>query len=267
MNTKTIITVVSVASMLSFGCAKKERTPSSEVNSPYEIPAEVITHMKSAGQALATAKAFKFKAASHMDEVLENGELVSVSRQSEVVVKRPDRFRINIDGGDVSWDIWYDGKTITLLDRVAKEAGAIDAPSTIDETLDFVVEKYGLTIPLSDLLYSDMDGSMLKNVETAQYLGLGNVDKDECHHLKFKQDIIDWEIWIDSGEQAVPRKFVITYKKEKGNPQYSTILSDWVLAADILPKTFLADIPENVKNMSMDEFFEMTEEESENNEK
>ena len=68
MNTKTIITVVSVASMLSFGCAKKERTPSSEVNSPYEIPAEVITHMKSAGQALATAKAFQAMVLDHLDE-------------------------------------------------------------------------------------------------------------------------------------------------------------------------------------------------------
>jgi hypothetical protein len=216
-----------------------------------------------AGQDLASAKEFKFKAISHMDEALANGELVDVSRQSEVMVKRPDRFSIKIDGDDASWHIWYDGKTITLLDRVSGEAGSVDAPSTIDETLDFVVDEFGLTIPLSDLLYSDMDGSMLKNVESAKYMGLHQVGQHECHHLIFSQNAIDWEMWIDSGEQALPRKFAITYKEEKGAPRYSVVLTDWVMTANFIPEIFVADIPENTENMSMVEFFEMKEEERE----
>jgi len=87
------------------------------------------------------------------------------------------------------------------------------------------------------------------------------VDTRKCHHVAFRLENIDWQAWIDAGEQPVIRKLVITYKNRPGAPQYtlklisSTVLDSVPAAAfqfeapagcekiEFLPVTAAAAVP------------------------
>ena len=218
------------------------------------IPAEVMGHMKAMGRALRDAESYRFTAEGDMDEALESGQLVRINRLSRMAVKRPDRLHLDIDGDDANWEMWYDGKQLTVLDRDDGEAAVVKAPATLDELVDTVIDEYGLTIPLSDLLYSDVKGTLLAHVQEARYLGIHAVGEHACHHLWFRQDVINWQLWIDSGEIPVPRKLVITYKTEPGMPQYVSRMSDWDLTPEFAEDTFTKELAPEVKRMSMADF-------------
>lgn len=75
-------------------------------------------------------------------------------------------------------------------------------------------------MPLADLLSSNPYEIFMADVLAGHYVGLHKVDVHECHHLAFEQDEIDWQIWIDAGDNPVPRKLVITYTTLPSHPQY-----------------------------------------------
>ena len=97
----------------------------------------------------------------------------------------------------------------------------------VDEALDTASERFGITLPLEDLIVSDPYASAIQKVVSGSDLGPVTVLGVPCEHLAFSQDVIDWQIWIEDGVKPVPRKLVITYKDEDGSPQYTAIFSDW----------------------------------------
>ncbi len=107
-----------------------------------------------------------------------------------------------------------------------------EMPATIDETLEVASERYGVTVPLADLLYSDLYSTLITKAQTGQYLGLHRAGEHTCHHLAFAQDAVDWEIWIEAGEKPLPRKVVINYKQQPATPRYVATLHRW----DVAPK-------------------------------
>ena len=93
--------------------------------------------------------------------------------------------------------------------------------------LDVALVKFGIAIPLEDLIQSNPYAAAMKNVSGGIDLGPTTVLGVKCEHLAFTQDNIDWQVWIEEGPRPVPRKIVITYKDEEGSPQYTALLSKW----------------------------------------
>ena len=74
-----------------------------------------------------------------------------------------------------------------------------------------------------------------------------------CHHLAFQQEHLDWQLWVDArGTRAVPRKLVITYKNEPGDPQFSATFDDWDLAPDFPEGHFEAKLPGDADRVSLE---------------
>jgi hypothetical protein len=67
----------------------------------------------------------------------------------------------------------------------------------------------------------------LKGVESSLYLGTAYIDGVEVHHLAFREDETDWQIWIQTGDVPLPMKYVITTKWLTGAPQYEIRLRNW----------------------------------------
>lgn len=187
---------------------------------------------------LAKKPSFSVNAEVWQDLDLRSGQRVQAGRTVEIQVRRPDRFHAEIHSTRQSRGLYYDGKAITLLNRVGNFYGAIPAPSTLDEALDLACERFGITMPLEDLIVADPYRSAMRNVVSGCDLGPVSVLGIACEHLAFSQNAIDWQIWIETGSAAVPRKLVITYKDEAGSPQYTATLSNWDFEAKFPDSTF-----------------------------
>ena len=73
---------------------------------------------------------------------------------------------------------------------------------------------------------------------SGEYLGVHQVSGVRCHHLVFSNPSIDWQIWIEADGQPVPRKFVISYKRTAGHPQFIAQMSDWNFSPRLPESTF-----------------------------
>jgi hypothetical protein len=145
----------------------------------------------------------------------------------------------------------YDGKQ-GLLHNLDKPAYALlDLPATIDATLDVLANDYGLALPLADVVFSEPYASLVEKVRSGRYVGIGYVDDMKCHHLAFRQDAVDWQVWVAPGDVAVPRKIVITYKEMPGSPQFTAKLSDWNLSATVTDETFRVAVPADVAKVDL----------------
>jgi len=81
---------------------------------------------------LAHSPAFAVHAEIWKDEVLPSGHKIQVTRSVELALRRPDRLYVDAHAHHKGRAIWYDGKSLTVLDRENSLYGVVDAPSTID---------------------------------------------------------------------------------------------------------------------------------------
>jgi|WetSurMetagenome_2_1015567.scaffolds.fasta_scaffold227630_1 hypothetical protein len=199
------------------------------------------------------AKTFSFQVREVSDRPLKGGQMVQYSDRREVLVSRPDKLWTQARGDSEDRQVWYDGKTLTVLEKSRNLYSTAAVPGNIENMNDYLFEKFQVTFPLSDLVLKETVEQWLKNVRTGKYLGRHRVGTQVCHHLVFSQDTIDWQIWIDAGKTPVARKLVIHYKKIAGQPEYSAQLDDWKFSPKIFPGQFEAKIPVGTRRVEMKE--------------
>ena len=176
---------------------------------------------------LARAGEFTFHADVTYDEALASGQRIEYGGTADVAVRRPDRLHVEYRGDERQSRVVFDGQTFTLHDLAANVYAVTEVPPEIDAAADLVFDKYGFSVPIADLVYSDPYAALTGSVETGFVAGLHSVGGTPCHHLAFSQATIDWQIWIEDGPRPVPRKLVIIYKDEPGSPRYTARLSGW----------------------------------------
>lgn len=194
--------------------------------------------LRAASKYLAEAKSFSFKAEIWEDQVLPNGQKIQTTKDLAIQEKRPGGLRVDVRSPRRSRGFWYHDKTLTVLDRASNFYGVVDVPGDIDGAIDFVEDRFGIEIPLADLLASDAYTSLMERAQTGDDLGNVFVLGVKCNHLAFTGPEVDWQIWIQDGPEPLPRKLVINYKTKVGSPQYTAIISDWNTRAVFPDSTF-----------------------------
>lgn len=224
----------------------QQQQPQPQQN-PIDAKADKV--LKDMGAALASAKQISFDSHAIADQYTPDGQKVQYAKNQKVLLRRPDRLAVDVSGDVEDLQFRYDGKRVSLYNPKTNSWGAADVPASIDETLDTLAGKYGMALPLADLVFADPYKTLAENVRSGQYLGVGYVFETKCHHLAFRQAAIDWQIWVEEGNKPVPRKIVITFKESPGHPQYTAFLSNWNLGAEAAEKAFAFTPPAGAKQV------------------
>jgi hypothetical protein len=199
---------------------------------------------RQAAAQLTAAPAMTFHVEKRFDAVLIDGAKVEYSGALDVMVKSTGGLFLDYGDDLSSRRVWYDGKTVTLLDSINNVYASTPASGSVAEVLVQVNEKHGLEMPLAPLLEKDLIDKLEAHGK-ARYLGIHDVEGEPCHHLLFRGRTNDLQVWISTGEQVLLRKFVITFWDREGTPQQSLIFSDWNLNAEIDAEVFEAQVPED----------------------
>ncbi|MEO0796197.1 MAG: DUF2092 domain-containing protein [Verrucomicrobiota bacterium] len=161
------------------------------------------------------------------DDMFVEGSLLQFDRTVEVVVRRPDRIRMDISTTIPTRSIFYDGDTVTMVDQRTNQYGVTKGAGSIDETITMIDSKYDVEFPMEDLLFSKPFGNAAETALGAQYLGKTVILGVECDHVAFQHQVLDWQAWIATGPVPTLRKVVIDYKRPTNNPRTTAIFSDW----------------------------------------
>jgi hypothetical protein len=175
--------------------------------------------------------------------VRDSGPRIQYANYREVTVRRPNKIYSEISGDTLNRRFWYDGKTVTMLDKQRNLYARMAARPTIDSTLDYLAQQYGLFLPLADLLFSNPYNVLTEKVRSGAYLGLHTVDRLKAHHVAFTQENVDWQLWVAAGARPLPMKVVITYKQQPGQPAYQATLHDWRVGQRVSDATFRYQLP------------------------
>ena len=206
--------------------------------------------LKSMSATLSSAKAFSFRADINFDQLLTSGQQIQYGGKASQTVERPDKVYAEFAGDMDAKRVWYTGKDVTVLDVNKNLYGKLAVPATIDDAMDNLMDEYGFTLPLSDVVVSDPYAAFVTNVAAGVVIGDSMINGQGCKHLAFVEKYIDWQIWISNGAQALPCKLVITYKTLPGGPQYSAVFSNWAINPAIAPSVFTPVLPEGAEQIT-----------------
>ncbi|MBW1817508.1 MAG: DUF2092 domain-containing protein [Deltaproteobacteria bacterium] len=191
---------------------------------------------------------FRVHLENSVDTFLDCRQMIQLSRSVDIFVKRPNKFRANINGDLVAQEFYYDGATITLSGKRVNFYATLDAPETLEEAMDYAINSYGLIAPGVDLIDKNSYEVLTAEVISGSYVGLSTIFGVECHHLAFRGEATDWQIWIENSQKSLPKKIVYTRKLIAGAPQFTAILSGWD-ETPIKDDVFTFTAPENAEKI------------------
>ncbi len=200
---------------------------------------------------LTGAEALRFHVEILLDRTDSTGQKLQFAAALDAEVRRPDRLRLDYIGDLTAKRAWYDGETLTIFDPDHGVYTEMPGSGDVASTLQVAGKRYGLTLPLADLLRSDLmeriDSGVVARVRR---VGLHDVGGEDCHHLAIRREQDDLPIWIRAGDRPVLCKLVFTYIDQPGSPQFMAVFSDWDLSPRLRDKNFKAKLPRDAVRAS-----------------
>lgn len=204
---------------------------------PPLINPQVVNKLIDMGDYLRSLPAFEVQALVTRDTVLETGQKIKLQARTTLVIQGRDRLYARTEGDERTRQFFYDGKKLTQYSPYLKFYTTIDAPATVAETLHQVEQFYDVEVPLEDLFLFGRDQAQIDALHSAAYVGPSTIDGKLCDHLAFRQDSMDWQLWITRAEKPLPCRLVITTTTDPSFPEYSATYS-WNLHPALKPAMF-----------------------------
>jgi len=220
--------------------AKSAQQADSQGNS--NIDPDAMEALNKMGAYLRSLKAFQVDSEVTNDDVLGDGQIITDIRTNALLAVSPNHLRAELKSEDKDAFLFYDGKNFTVYGKLLNYYATVPAPATIAELVDKVYNDYGIEIPLVDLFKWGTDNSAVRRVTSALDVGPSTVQGITCEHYAFRQEGLDWQIWIQLGEYPLPRKFVIRTLTDDARPQHTSNLV-WNLAPSYNEAAFVFDPP------------------------
>jgi hypothetical protein len=214
-----------------------------------KVDAEADRILRAMSRFLGAQQAFSMKYEVDNEVISVDGEKLMFSASGTLALQRPGKLKATRQGGFANAELFFDGQTVTLLGKNANAYFQLNGPKTIDEAIEALRSQADLDVGGADLLYADPAEGLLTDVVSGAYLGPAVVDGITCDHLAFRAAKVDWQLWVQRGDQPLPVKYVITSKWVTGAPQYAVRLHDWNLKPKLDPQQFVFKAPAGVKRV------------------
>jgi len=200
---------------------------------------QALAVLKRMSDRLAAAKSFTYQTRSVLEVPGKNGQFLTLVSRADVALQRPDKIRARFSGEAPHFEFFYDGATASAFAPGTNVFSTSKAPATIDAMLPALEEETGIRFASAGLLFSDPYAAMTRGLTSAMLVGSTTVLGATCDHLAFQAPGVNWEIWIESGPRALPRRLAVTDTLRPGFPRTLIEFSSWNLRPWLRPGTFV----------------------------
>ncbi len=170
--------------------------------------------------------------------VTSDGQKLQLSSNANFFIERPSKLHVERVGTAADVYLIYDGETLTLYGKRTNSYGQLTGSGTIDDAFMIYEMETGMAGLGAGLMLADPYEALTENTESSSYIGIGYVNGIKCHHLAFRDDKVDWQLWVQAGETPLPMKFIITSKFLPSGPQYEMRFRNWNTNPEIDDKIF-----------------------------
>ena len=215
--------------------------------------------LKAMSDYVSSQKTIELTFDSDIEVITPQLEKIQFTNSGEALLSRPDKLRAHRVGGYADVALFFDGKTASVLGKNINGYAQFDAPGSVDQLIEALRAGHGIALPFADLLQSNSYDVLVAGVKEAKYIGRGVIDGRECEHLAFRNFDTDWLLWVEVGENPIPRKMVITSKTLNNAPQYTLRVKSWKTGVQPAPDSFAFVPPTGAKKLSSDALLELDE--------
>jgi hypothetical protein len=227
--------------------AAQDQSHDSAVSEQNGQAMDILMHM---ADYLARAPRFSVTIRSDYDAIQESGERIEFGRKLRILLQRPDRLRVETERSDGQRSlVLFNGKEITAFKPGDNVYAMMEKPGTIDGALVYLVRDLQLTIPLARLFTTTLPQQMEKLVESVAYVETDALFDVPVEHIAARTAEVDFQFWIAKDEQPLPRRVIITYKNEPGQPQFRADFSNWSLAPQVSAESFVFIPPKGAEKI------------------
>lgn len=205
--------------------------------------------LRSMSSYLGSLSSFSVKANVEYETVMDNGQKLQLTSFANLAIKRPNKMRVTSKGLFAEEEMVYDGKIFTLHSKKPNVYIQKNVPGTVDDVIRFFEFETGLDAPGADLLFADSYSILKSGVMRGEYIGTTMFDGVECYYLAFRENNVDWQLWVKVGSEPLPMKYVITSKWVTAAPQYTAHYYDWNTKAKIPASQFKFSIPKGARRL------------------
>jgi hypothetical protein len=217
-----------------------------------DINPDAIAALNKMGEYLRSLKAFQVQAATTRDEVLDDGQQIQFDSHVDLLARMPDRLRAEVNNARQHRLYLYNGKNLTVWGERVNFYATIAAPPTVGKLVTLLDDKYDIRMPLQDLFLWGTPQSKIGEIKGAIDVGPSEVEGVTCEHYAFRQEGLDWQVWIQQGDYPLPRRLVITTLSDEARPQYMAVLT-WNLAPSFNEAAFEFDPPKGAERIAIAE--------------
>ncbi len=182
---------------------------------------EMSTYLMSANTLALTSEATR-------DVVTNDGQRIALDGVAKYKIRKPG-FVIDYTSDIKDRRFIYDGKTFTVYSPKLGFYAQAPAPGTNKAVLDEIYNKFGIALPLEDLFRwgdtSEGDSDRVKALRSAYKVGSATVRGVETDHFAFREDNVDWEIWIQKADPPLPLKISIVDRNDPAKPAFTSYLT------------------------------------------
>ena len=215
--------------------------------------------LKAMSDYVSSQKTIELTFDSDIEVITPQLEKIQFTNSGEALLSRPDKLRAHRVGGYADVALTFDGKTASIYGKNLNGYAQFEAPGTVDQLFEALRAGHGVALPAADLLLSNAYDVLSADIMEAKYIGRGIIDGRECEHLAFRNADTDWQLWVEAGENPIPRKMVITSKTVNSAPQYTVRVKSWKTGVTPAADAFVFAAPPGAVKLSPDALIELDE--------
>jgi hypothetical protein len=206
--------------------------------SPSEL--EAIAILRNMSEYLAHTERYGVTIRDGYDVVQESGQKSEFGEFRIITISRFDRLRIEVERSDGQKDlVIFDGKEMTIYTAKHNIYATSCRQGTLNQAIKYALDDLKIRMPLALLFLSTLPSELDNLGVSADYVGKTTITDVPCDHLAVRTaGGVDFQVWIAQGSEPLPRRIVITYKDENGQPQFRADFSKWNLAPDVSDALF-----------------------------
>jgi hypothetical protein len=209
---------------------------------------EVLTRMT---DFISAAPVFTMIGDGGNEELQHDGQLLEFGAHITLAAQRPSQANLRIDTRDgANATLILDGETISLY-SVKDNKYVYDTtrqPGDINTSLDLLAAQFGVPRQLSFFLSKDLTAS-LSRAKSGYRVGESTIAGVLCDHLALRNDDLDVQVWIEKGDQPVPRRIVITHKELHGRPRVWVNFTEWDFSPELSERIFTYSPPQDAERV------------------
>jgi hypothetical protein len=205
--------------------------------------------MKQLSTTIAGAPEIAFTSEEIGSRTTRNGQRHTLRYTRELSLRRPGSLYF-VMKGERDLEVFYQDSKVTLVSHKDKVFAEFPTTATLDETVDVISYRYGIPMPVGELLTLDPSASLLTSETTGGWSGREAIDGVPCIRLSWQEPRVDWSIWIEERAPGLPRKLEVSHKAHKAQPATTIVFKSWNLTPQIATAVFTPRVPADYEGIA-----------------